>query len=274
MICFPNAKINLGLNVVRRRADGYHDIETVFYPIPLRDALEVVEADAFSFTQTGIPLDAPVEKNLAVKALRLLSEYNLPPLEVHLRKAIPFGAGLGGGSSDAAFMLKLLNDFSGLHLNKEQLEAKAALIGADCPFFIRNTPVFASGTGNIFEPTDLSLRGYYIVLVKPDIAVSTAEAYAAVSPKTPAVSLKEIIKRPVGEWREAMVNDFEASVFARYPDIAALKEELYRSGAVYASMSGSGSSVFGLFDRPVSIPDSFQVSGKSPIFATVIKTEI
>ena len=162
MISFPNAKINLGLNVVSKRPDGYHNIETIFYPIPVKDALEIVRADTFSFTQTGIPVDVPIEKNLVVKALNLLkSRYKIPELEVHLLKAIPFGAGLGGGSADAAFMLKLLNDYCGLHILEDSLEELASSIGADCPFFIRNTPVFASGTGNIFETGELSLADYH-----------------------------------------------------------------------------------------------------------------
>jgi 4-diphosphocytidyl-2-C-methyl-D-erythritol kinase len=257
MICFPNAKINLGLNVLGKRPDGYHNIETVFYPIPLRDALEVVEADVFSFSQTGVPLDAPANDNLVVKAMQLLAAHlnagALPPLEVRLHKVIPSGAGLGGGSADAAFMLKLLNDFGNLGLGAEALEAMAARLGADCPFFIRNTPVFAQGTGNVFEPADLSLKGFRLCLVTPPgVAVSTAEAYAALKPKIPPVSLREIIRLPVKEWRGVMTNDFEQSVFARRPELAAIKEKLYDSGAAYASMSGSGSSLFGLFAEPAS----------------------
>ncbi|MDR0748143.1 MAG: 4-(cytidine 5'-diphospho)-2-C-methyl-D-erythritol kinase [Tannerellaceae bacterium] len=255
MICFPNAKINLGLNVVSKRPDGYHNIETVFYPVPLKDALEVREAGAFSFRQTGIPVDAPAAENLVVKAMNLLkAHYPLPPLEVHLLKAIPSGAGLGGGSSDAAFMLKLLNDFLQLAIPAERLEEMASAIGADCPFFIRNTPVFATGTGNLFEPVSLSLKGYGLCVIKPGIAVSTPEAYAMVTPKQPGASLKEIIKSPVNEWKHAMVNDFEESVFSKYPLIGRIKEELYEAGAVYASMSGSGSSVFGLFSPPTDLP--------------------
>lgn len=258
MICFPNAKINLGLNVVSKRPDGYHNIETVFYPIPVKDALEVVDAEAFSFHQTGIPVDAPIEKNLVVKALNLLkTTHNIPELEVHLLKAIPFGAGLGGGSADAAFMLKLINDYCKLGIACGELERLAAAIGADCPFFIRNTPVFASGTGNVFEAVALSLKGYYLCLVKPDIAVSTPEAYSEVTPAAPAVSLKQIITRPPAQWKEAMQNDFEKSVFAKYPAIRDIKETLYRQGAVYASMSGSGSSVFGLFEQPTSLKRAF-----------------
>lgn len=258
MICFPNAKINLGLNIVNKRPDGYHNIETIFYPIPVKDALEVVEAKAFSFTQTGIPVDAPAEKNLAIKAMNLLkTRYEIPELEVHLLKAIPFGAGLGGGSADAAFMLKLLNSFCKLNISQNDLEKMAATIGADCPFFIRNTPVFASGTGNIFEPVELSLKGYHLCLVKPDIAVSTPEAYSMVTPVPPAVSLKEIIRLPLSEWKNQMVNDFEKSVFVRQPKIGQIKETLYREGALYASMSGSGSSVFGLFEKSTTLQETF-----------------
>ena len=258
MICFPNAKINLGLNVVNKRPDGYHNIETVFYPIPVKDALEIVSAEELSFTQTGIQVDAPMEKNLVIKALNLLkTQYDIPALEVHLLKAIPFGAGLGGGSADAAFMLKLLNDFCQLNIQPEELEKIAATIGADCPFFIRNTPVFATGTGNIFEPVELSLKDYHLCLVKPDVAVSTPEAYSLVTPAAPTLSLKEIINRPVSEWKELMINDFEQSVFTKHPVIGQIKETLYQAGSVYASMSGSGSSVFGLFENPTHLKEQF-----------------
>lgn len=259
MICFPNAKINLGLNVVSKRPDGYHNIETVFYPIPVKDALEIVEAEKLSFTQTGIQVDAPMEKNLVIKALNLLKkQYEIPPLEIHLLKTIPFGAGLGGGSADAAFMLKLVNDFCKLDIQADELEKLAASIGADCPFFIRNTPVFATGTGNIFEPVDhLSLKGYHFCLIKPDVAVSTPEAYSLVTPTAPEISLKEIVNRPVAEWKHLMANDFEKSVFTKYPVIGEIKDELYKAGAVYASMSGSGSSVFGLFETPTRLKEQF-----------------
>lgn len=258
MICFPNAKINLGLNVVSKRLDGYHNIETIFYPIPVKDALEIVEAETLSFSQTGIQIDAPMEKNLVIKALNLLkTQYNIPPLEIHLLKTIPWGAGLGGGSADAAFMLKLLNDFCKLSIQPDELEETAASIGADCPFFIRNTPVFATGTGNIFEPVQLSLKGYHFCLIKPNVTVSTPEAYSLVTPVAPAVSLKEIVNRPVSEWEDLMVNDFEKSVFTKHPVIRQIKETLYQTGAVYASMSGSGSSVFGLFEAPTQLKEQF-----------------
>lgn len=271
MICFPNAKINLGLNIVSKRSDGYHNIETVFYPIPVKDALEIVPAPAFSFSQTGIPLEAPPEKNLVVKAWNRLKEtYPLPPLEVHLLKAIPFGAGLGGGSADAAFMLKLLNEYSSLGLTEETLEEIASTLGADCPFFIRNQPVFASGRGDLFEPVEVSLKGYRLCLVKPDVSVSTPEAYSMVTPALPARSLKEIVCQPVNTWKDLMVNDFEKSVFPRYPVIRQIKETLYEAGALYASMSGSGSSVFGIFDKSIdfekqsSFPCCFVWEGELP----------
>lgn len=258
MICFPNAKLNLGLNIINKRPDGYHNLETIFYPIPLRDALEIVPASAFAYGEYGIPIDADPEKNLVVKALRLLEKaYSLPPFAIYLKKVIPFGAGLGGGSSDAAHMLKLVNNFAGLHLSGEQLEAYATQLGADCSFFIRNKPVFASGIGNIFEPVECNLQGIHLCLVKPCVAVSTKEAYEWVKPGTSALSLKEIIRRPLAEWKELMRNDFEESVFKNYPSIREIKEKLYKEGAVYATMSGSGSSVFGLFGQPTQLKGRF-----------------
>ncbi|MDR0733365.1 MAG: 4-(cytidine 5'-diphospho)-2-C-methyl-D-erythritol kinase [Dysgonamonadaceae bacterium] len=259
MICFPNAKINLGLHIVSKKPDGYHNIETVFYPIPLCDALEIVpsETGATAFFQTGIPIDGNLDDNLAMKAFHLLKkDFDLPEIAIYLRKQIPFGAGLGGGSSDAAFMLKLLNDFSRLGLSAEQLEKYAGRLGADCPFFIRNKPVFAEGIGDIFTPVNISLKGYYLVLAKPDIHISTQEAYAGVTPRQPVSRLTETIRLPVEEWKNHIINDFEEGIFARYPAIGDIKQSLYNQGAVYASMSGSGSSVFGVFPQPpvVSIP--------------------
>jgi 4-diphosphocytidyl-2-C-methyl-D-erythritol kinase len=250
VIRFPNAKINLGLNVVSKRQDGYHNIETIFVPIPLRDALEVTRSDAFSFTQTGLDINAAPENNMVLKAMRLLTNHRLPTLEVHLHKAIPAGAGLGGGSSDAAAMLELLNDFCQLGLGRDDLEALAAQTGADTPFFIRNTPAFATGTGNILEPITLSLKPYRLYLLTPPIAISTAEAYAAVKPRKPSVSLKETIRRPINEWPGLITNDFEESIFAQHPHLAAIKQSLYAAGATYASMTGSGSSIYALFTPP------------------------
>lgn len=251
MICFPNAKINIGLNIVARREDGYHNLETIFYPVPITDSLEIVtapEGEATSFHNYGIEVDGASDNNLVMKAYRLLSaHYDLPELKIFLRKNIPFGAGLGGGSADAAFMIKLLNDQFSLELSEEQMERYAAKLGADAPFFIRNKPVFATGIGDEFHEISFSLKGYFIVLIKPDVAVSTPEAYSLVKPRQPEISLTEIIRRPIEEWKELLRNDFEESVFLRKPVIGGIKQSLYDMGAVYASMSGSGSSVFGIF---------------------------
>ena len=271
MITFPNAKINLGLNITEKRPDGYHNLETVFYPIPLEDALEITilndSKQKFVLHQSGLEISGEPETNLVVKAYLLLEqEFQLPPVDIYLYKHIPSGAGLGGGSADAAtvmqkdhtrvgvglylepaFMLKLLNEKFNLHLADEKLEEYAAILGADCAFFIKNKPTFAEGIGNIFSPVDLSLKGYQLVLVKPDVFVSTRDAFSQIKPHYPDHSLKEIIRRPVSEWKNCMFNDFEKSVFPQYPVIEEIKKELYSKGAIYAAMSGSGSSVFGLF---------------------------
>lgn len=252
MITFPNAKINLGLNIVEKRPDGYHNLETVFYPVPVEDALEVnilnESTQKFRLHQAGLEITGKAENNLVVKAYKLLDErFNLPPVDIHLFKHIPSGAGLGGGSSDAAYMLKLLNEKFNLKLSDENLEEYAARLGADCAFFIRNAPTYAEGIGNIFSPISLSLKGYQIVLVKPDIFVSTRDAFAQIKPHRQEIPLKEVIKQPIEEWKERMVNDFEESVFPQFPAIKEIKEKLYEAGAIYAAMTGSGSSVFGLF---------------------------
>lgn len=257
MITFPNAKINLGLNIVEKRPDGYHNLETVFYPVPIEDALEITgrkdaEGGKCHLKQSGMAIGGNADDNLVVKAYRLLDkDFHLPPIDIHLYKHIPSGAGLGGGSADAAFMLKMLDKHFALHLSREQLEAYAARLGADCAFFINNRPTFAEGIGNVFTPLNISLEGYWIGIVKPDIFVSTRDAFARVSPKCPEISLKEAVLQPVEEWKELIVNDFEESVFPQFPAIADIKQELYRLGAVYASMSGSGSSVYGLFKSQV-----------------------
>ena len=270
MILFPNAKINLGLNVTERRPDGYHNIETVFYPIGLSDVLEVEPSEHctdYSFSSSGIELGGDPEDNLIVRAYRLLrSEYQFPAIDISLVKLIPFGAGLGGGSSDAAFMLKALNELFGLKITPRKLEKFATVLGADCPVFIKNKPIFATGIGNVFTPIKLSLKGKYLLLVKPDIHVSTPEAYSLVVPEIPLVSLAELIQQPMVEWKENIKNDFERSVFAKYPEIEKIKKNLYGLGAIYASMSGSGSSVYGLFEAPVPentlFNDCFIVGGK------------
>ena len=260
MITYPNAKINLGLNIVEKRPDGYHNLETIFYPINLQDALEVTKLEGekeYELTLSGTPIEGDPEQNLVVKAYRLLKEDypDMPSVDIHMYKHIPTGAGLGGGSADAAFMIKLLNDKFHLDLSVEKMEEYAAILGADCAFFIKNKPVFATGIGNVFEPVQLSLKGYYLVLVKPDIFVSTKDAFSFIQPKKPEYSLKEIIRMPIETWRATMKNDFEDSVFQKFPEIAAIKDKLYDMGAVYASMSGSGSSVFGIFREQVEFVD-------------------
>lgn len=264
MITFPNAKINLGLNIVEKRPDGYHNLETIFYPINLQDALEVTRREnndkEYTLHISGSPLEGEPEDNLVVKAYKLLKkDYpGLLPVDIHMYKHIPAGAGLGGGSSDAACMIKLLNDKFSLGLSTERMEEYAVKLGADCAFFIRNKPVFATGIGNLFEPVELSLKGYNIILIKPDIFVSTRDAFAEIKPVRPAVSLKEIVKQPMETWKNSMKNDFEDSVFKKFPEIAAIKDELYDLGAVYAAMSGSGSSVYGIFKAPIeNVEDKF-----------------
>lgn len=260
MLTFPNAKINLGLNITEKRPDGYHNLETIFYPIPVEDALEInIPVDGtgkYGLHQSGLKIEGDPDHNLVVKAYKLLDdEFDLPPVDIHLFKHIPSGAGLGGGSADAAFMLKLLNEKFDLGLSADKLEEYAARLGADCAFFIRNAPTFAEGIGNIFSPVPVSLKGYGLWLVKPDIFVSTRDAFSQIRPRRPERSLKEIVQMPVEEWKEYMVNDFEESVFPQFPEIGEIKEEMYRQGAVYASMSGSGSSAYGLFRGDATIPD-------------------
>ena len=260
MIAFPNIKINLGLSITEKRLDGYHNLETVFYPVALEDALEIRTSSETEkkiiLHQYGMEIAGNPEDNLVAKAYSLLDkEFHLPPVEIHLYKHIPSGAGLGGGSADAAFMLKLLNNKFELGLPDDTLEEYAAKLGADCAFFIKNRPTYAEGIGNIFSPLPLSLKGYRIWLVKPDIFVSTRDAFAKIKPHHPEMSLKEIAQLPVEEWNGRMVNDFEESVFPQFPAIGEIKEEMYRQGAVYASMSGSGSSVYGLFKEDAVLPE-------------------
>ena len=253
MITFPNAKINLGLDIVEKRPDGYHNLETVFYPIPLCDILEITpatdkDAPDYTFKMYNAVFEGNDEDNLVMKAYKALAaDHKLPKVDISLYKHIPTGAGLGGGSADAAFALKMLNEIAALGLTAEELRTYAARIGADCAFFIDNTPAYATGIGNILTPTECSIAGYYLVLVKPDIHVSTKDAYALVTPQKPQVPLTSIAKCPIGQWKGEMKNDFEKSIFAKYPEMKKIKEDLYSMGAVYASMSGSGSSFFGIF---------------------------
>lgn len=254
MIYYPNAKINIGLNIIKKRSDGFHDLETVFYPVALNDILEFAADESLTndvqFSESGISTDSLAEHNLCVKAYRLLkNDRDLQPLKIHLHKKIPIGAGLGGGSSDAAFMLKGLNKYFGLKISKKQLMQYAAQLGSDCAFFIRNKAAYATGRGNKLSNIDLDLKGLRILLIYPSIHISTAEAYKTVTPKTPEYSLADLIKQPVDKWRNRIVNDFEEGLFPHHPLLREIKNMLYDSGAVYASMSGSGSAIYGIFPK-------------------------
>lgn len=254
MILFPNAKINLGLDILRKRADGYHDIETVMVPVPWCDILEIVPArgEDSSLTLSGRPVDCPPEKNLVMKAYRALSEeVPLPPVDIYLRKIIPDGAGLGGGSADAAFTLTGLNDLFGLGFSKTELARVASSLGSDCPFFIYNTPMLCTGTGTDMQPAEVDLSGLDILIVKPQASVPTAVAYSRTSPAIPEVKISELLASPKESWQGRLKNDFEPSVFLSYPDIAVIKERIMSLGPLYASMSGSGASVYGLFARDI-----------------------
>ena len=250
MVLFPNCKINLGLNITRKRADGYHDLETVFYPLHVKDALEVIPATETDFQISGLPVDGNIDDNLCLKAFKLLQKDfpGLPPVSIYLYKAIPLGGGLGGGSADGAFMLSMLNKQFNLNLSEHQLIDYALKLGSDCPFFIINTPCFATGRGENLTRVKVDLSDYKIVLVNPRIHVSTREAFAKLSPVVPAKSIREIISQPISTWKDELVNDFEKHVFEQFPAIKEIKDRLYNAGAAYASMTGSGSSVYGIFE--------------------------
>jgi 4-diphosphocytidyl-2-C-methyl-D-erythritol kinase len=251
MIVFPNCKINLGLHIIRKRPDGFHDLETVFYPLPLTDALEVISPGTLVFTGSGIPVPGNTTDNLCLKAWHLLKQDfpALPEINIHLHKHIPIGAGLGGGSADAAFILQLLNKRFELSLTEGQLIAYAAKLGSDCAFFIPNKPCYATGRGEMLEPISLNLDGWSFVLVYPGIHVNTGWAFGRITPKVPTQSLRDSILAPVENWKELISNDFEAPVFSAHPELAQIKKELYTYGAVYATMSGSGSAIVGIFPK-------------------------
>lgn len=269
MIVFPCAKINLGLNIVSKREDGYHNLETVFYPIPLYDALEIKYMDekfpsdtACDLKVTGNAVDCDEQKNLVIKAYHILAaDYQLPRIHTHLYKHIPSQAGLGGGSSDAAFMIRLLDERFRLNIGNPEMERYAARLGADCAFFIEAEPAYAEGIGDVLMPADGpdgNLHGYYLCVVKPDVAVSTKEAYSAITPKKPAKSCRDIVRQPIETWKEELVNDFEEPIFKMHPELEAIKQKLYDQGAVYASMSGSGSAFYGIFkEEPKGIEEQF-----------------
>lgn len=270
MITFPCAKINLGLNIVSKRPDGYHNLETVFYPIPLTDALEIKYMDEKFPSEspcdlkiTGNDIDCNEEDNLVIKAYQLLAaDFQLPRVHTHLVKRIPTQAGLGGGSSDAAYMIRLLDERFRLNIGIPEMERYAAKLGADCAFFITAEPSYAEGIGDVLMPVDVpgaGLGGYYLAVVKPSVAVSTRDAYAAIVPKTPAKCCRNIVRQPIETWKDELVNDFEAPIFAMHPELAAIKQSLYDAGAVYAAMSGSGSALFGIFrEQPTGLEKEFE----------------
>lgn len=270
MITFPCAKINLGLNIVSKRPDGYHNLETVFYPIPLTDALEIKYMDEKFPSEspcdlkiTGNDVDCNEEDNLVIKAYQLLAaDFQLPRVHAHLVKRIPTQAGLGGGSSDAAYMIRLLDERFRLNIGIPEMERYAAKLGADCAFFITADPSYAEGIGDVLMPVDVpgaGLGGYYLAVVKPSVAVSTRDAYAAIVPKTPAKCCRDIVRQPIETWKDELVNDFEAPIFAMHPELATIKQSLYDAGAVYAAMSGSGSALFGIFrEQPTGLENEFE----------------
>ena len=275
MITFPVAKINLGLNVVEKRADGYHNLQTVFYPVPIMDALEIVPmSDGFpsgvdcDLKVTNITIEGDEQRNLVVRAYQLLkADYpDLPRVHAHLWKGIPTQAGMGGGSSDCGYMIRLLNETFDMGLSSEQMQQYAARLGADCAFFIESRACYAEGIGERLQPIDLDLSGWHIGVVRPDIPVPTKEAFSRIHPHYPALNCRDVVKQPVETWRDRLTNDFEESVFALHPEIGNVKEQLYKMGATYAAMSGSGSALFGLFkDEPDALrqtfPDMFTFSG-------------
>lgn len=259
MVSFPPCKINLGLNVTRKRPDGYHDIATCFYPVPWTDALEIIPSRNFTFSTSGDPVPGAMADNLCVRAYELLKkDFSLKPVSVHLLKKIPIGAGLGGGSADGAFTLKVLNDLFALGLDKQKLIEYAAMLGSDCPFFIEAKPAIGTGRGEILSPVDVSLKGNYLIIVKPEVSISTAQAFSETVPRESGFDIRAIIeKHPVGEWKHTLKNDFEESTFKRFPVIEAIHTKLYAFGAKYASMSGSGSAVFGIFEEEIDLRKEF-----------------
>ncbi|MBI3883422.1 MAG: 4-(cytidine 5'-diphospho)-2-C-methyl-D-erythritol kinase [Sphingobacteriales bacterium] len=269
MLLFPNCKINLGLNILRKREDGFHNLETVFYPVPLTDALEAIQSkndnQFINFSSSGLLVDCTPEDNLCIKAFNLLKKdfSHLPPIQLHLHKVIPMGAGLGGGSADAAFTLLLLNNKFNLNISEEQLLSYALMLGSDCPFFIINKPAFAAGRGEILEPVTINLSLYDLILIHPGIHINTRWAFSQIKPALPKKPIRTIIQQPINTWKQELVNDFENPVFEKYSVVREIKETLYTNGAVYAAMSGSGSTVYGLFEKTVTpifnFPDTYFV---------------
>jgi 4-diphosphocytidyl-2-C-methyl-D-erythritol kinase len=263
MIVFPNAKINIGLNIVEKRSDGFHNIESVFYPVKLWDALEVIEntdtTEKIIFTSSGINIPGNANENLCFKAYHLINnEYPLPKVKIHLHKHIPIGAGLGGGSSDAAFFIRLINDKFELGLAWGEMHHYAKQLGSDCSFFVTNKPAFVEGVGDKYESLKLDLNNYYIALIYPNMHINTAKAYSGVTPKKASRSLEsDVLNLPMEEWKNTIHNDFEDSLFPKFPELKIIKDKLYSVGALYAAMSGSGSSVYGIFKNKTDLKKEF-----------------
>jgi 4-diphosphocytidyl-2-C-methyl-D-erythritol kinase len=268
MLCFPNAKINLGLNITEKRSDGFHNIETVFYPIGWNDALEIIlvnqeEVDSdlkqeFNIHLSGLKIQGELKDNLLYKAYFLIKAIKpVVPIEVYLHKNLPMGAGLGGGSADAAFFINLLNDQLNLNLSADIRLNIARQLGSDCAFFIKNKPVYATQKGDVFSPISVDLSNYFIVVVYPNIHSNTKEAYSLIKSKQPDVSIPDVLKLPIEQWKDLLKNDFELSIFSKYPIVQEVKEKLYENGAIYACMSGSGSAVFGIFKAEVDLSSVF-----------------
>jgi len=252
MLDFPNAKINLGLYITAKRPDGFHNLESCFYPVKWSEALEIVPAPEVKFTMTGLPVPGEPETNLCLRAYKLLQQdFDLPPVHLHLHKVIPMGAGLGGGSADAAYTLRILNKLFELNLKAAALENYARQLGSDCAFFVQNKPVIASERGDVFTPVLLDLSPYSCVVVYPGIHITTSEAYAGITPKEPTCTMSLLLKQDVRVWNNVLKNDFEESLFPKYPELPLVKEKLYAAGACYASMTGSGSAIYGLFEGEV-----------------------
>jgi 4-diphosphocytidyl-2-C-methyl-D-erythritol kinase len=273
MIVFPNAKINLGLQITAKRPDGFHEIETAFYPVNWCDALEVTgSADGgpeFGLSQSGIPVAGPLEENIIYKAFKKLKEIKkIPSLKVHLHKNIPMGAGLGGGSSDAAFFINVTDELFSLSLSAAQKHNICSSLGSDCSFFLGNSPMLGTGRGEVLSPLNIDLSSYYLYLVYPGVHSNTAQAYRNIIPRKPEKSLSQILSGPVSDWKDELVNDFEKGIFNLHPAIADLKAALYKAGAIYASMSGSGSTVFGIFDKKphLSLPEGCMEFVQEPRF--------
>lgn len=259
MVSFPSCKINLGLNITGKRADGYHDIVTCFYPVPWNDALEIIPAEDFTFSQSGGPVPGAAADNLCVRAYEILKkEFHLKPVAIHLLKIIPTGAGLGGGSSDGAWTLRMLDQLFNLSIPAEKLKEYAAQLGSDCPFFLHDKPMIGTGRGEVLRPVSVSLKNRFLVIVKPEVHISTAEAYAGIIPRAPAADVRQVLETcRLQEWEPSLTNDFQEALFKKFPITEALYQKLYAFGATYASMSGSGSAVYGIFEKEVDLRKEF-----------------